>query len=165
MAVEKFNQLPRRDFPFKLLHDWEPIGNRAYSIKLTAKNERLGLFIKMYWTRTEDFATRVARALAAMAQVTDVPVPVLVPVGVYDQTLVFPLGEPSRVIRAGVTPQQTNLYRSIYNNPSFREIAGQENLSLAWAFNTVEISRTRYLIDVFEDGDQEILHALGKTSF
>ena len=123
---------------------WKPVG-RIVNYKFKARNPNMGIFVKAYAPRTDPYAETAFRALLDLSKLR-LSIPVLPPLMLYKNALVFPLGRDIERIRL-----EDKLSREeIAGIDAVVREFGLESLS-SLDFGYVKYAGKLFIVDPFDD--------------
>ena len=125
--------------------NWELIGEE-YPNKIKAINHAASVFIKYYPQKTKDYAQKVWDTLHQLAELPNLPNPILLPISICNGALVFESGEHIRteyfMDLEGDAPEK--IQAVVQQN-------GLDDLKLRDKIEIVRVGDTDYLVDPIED--------------
>lgn len=139
---------------------WEVMGDdvepdNIYPNKLVAVNDSLGLFVKIYpadYRSSKGYAEAAFKTLKELGQLTDLPYPVLQPLALEQDVLVFPEGIESGVLRYQDLPLESqDKISSVVEKNSLQPLWPRSKILM------INVKGVDYLADPFEDSVNSIM--------
>src|SRR3989344_3698432 len=134
---------------FSAKDGWQLAGEEVYTSKMTATNNSEGLFVKIYpdtYRFSQGYAKRVFRTFKALGQLTDLQYPILLPLSLEGDVLVFKKGQEIATLSYGDLEQDTrSKVNAVVEKHEFTPLQFRSTISL------IRIDGQDYLADPFAD--------------
>lgn len=134
--------------------DWKLNSYHKGDCKLTVVNEKEGIFIKQYTPDTQNFTQIHFGILQQLTAISGLSIPILRPLAVEEQCLIFPLGKKTLFQHYSHTlPPVIHQQMSLILTP--------HHLKLSPKIDIVKVKGQEFYVDIVEDTADDVYRALG----